>query len=248
MESVEDEGPPLRPSTLTIKAMKRTAGIHPTEIRTSISPSSAVELNTTCALANYATKAGIGKVELEEVNPHLRGGRVENHLGKATPVYPTEIRTSISPSSAVELNTTSALANYATEAVSTPGSEQESNVSNDPLTDPVPPPITLQDHRCVVYITNDDSSAGGGKLPNYLVTIIIRSCNNAGLRGYHSTYAWSQPTTVNYQTKSELIPISQNNVTQLSSTGRRENLSSLSITFLSIDSLIVPTTPVKDKV
>nr|CAD7573805.1 unnamed protein product [Timema californicum] len=27
---------------------------------------------------------GIGKVELEEVNPHLRGGRVENHLGKTT--------------------------------------------------------------------------------------------------------------------------------------------------------------------
>nr|CAD7428739.1 unnamed protein product [Timema monikensis] len=41
--------------------------------------------------------------------------RVENHLGKNTPVHPTEIRTSISPSSAVELNTTSALANYATE-------------------------------------------------------------------------------------------------------------------------------------
>nr|CAD7394602.1 unnamed protein product [Timema cristinae] len=55
-------------------------------------------------------------VELEEVNPHLRGGRVENHLGKTTPVHPTEIRTLISPSSAVELNTTSALANYATEA------------------------------------------------------------------------------------------------------------------------------------
>nr|CAD7426505.1 unnamed protein product [Timema monikensis] len=56
------------------------------------------------------------KVELEEVNPHLRGGRVENHLGKTTPVHPTEIRTLISPSSAVELNTTSALANYANEA------------------------------------------------------------------------------------------------------------------------------------
>nr|CAD7259022.1 unnamed protein product [Timema shepardi] len=53
----------------------------------------------------------------EEVNPHLRGGRVENHLGKTNPVHPTEIRTSISPFSAVELNTTSALANYATEAV-----------------------------------------------------------------------------------------------------------------------------------
>nr|CAD7430048.1 unnamed protein product [Timema monikensis] len=53
------------------------------------------------------------KVELEEVNPHLRGGRVENHLG-TPPVHPTEIQTSISLSSAVELNTTNALANYAT--------------------------------------------------------------------------------------------------------------------------------------
>nr|CAD7406251.1 unnamed protein product [Timema cristinae] len=36
---------------------------------------------------NYANGLGIGKVdvELEEVNPHLRGGRVENHLGKTTP-------------------------------------------------------------------------------------------------------------------------------------------------------------------
>nr|CAD7407352.1 unnamed protein product [Timema cristinae] len=58
---------------------------------------------------------GIRKVELEEVNPHLRGGRVENYLGKPPPVYPTEIQTFICPSSAVELNTTSALANYATE-------------------------------------------------------------------------------------------------------------------------------------
>nr|CAD7575106.1 unnamed protein product [Timema californicum] len=33
--------------------------VHPTEIRTSISPSSAVELNTTSALANYATEAGL---------------------------------------------------------------------------------------------------------------------------------------------------------------------------------------------
>nr|CAD7572337.1 unnamed protein product [Timema californicum] len=30
----------------------------------------------------------IGKVELEEVNPHLRGGRVENHLGKTTSSSP----------------------------------------------------------------------------------------------------------------------------------------------------------------
>nr|CAD7430364.1 unnamed protein product [Timema monikensis] len=41
---------------------------------------------------------------------------LEYAIGKTAPVHPTEIRISISPSSAVELNTTSALANYATEA------------------------------------------------------------------------------------------------------------------------------------
>nr|CAD7452117.1 unnamed protein product [Timema tahoe] len=50
-----------------------------------------------------------------------RSGEI-SHWGKIAvvkdrSVHPTEIRTSISPSSAVELNTTSALANYATEAV-----------------------------------------------------------------------------------------------------------------------------------
>nr|CAD7259587.1 unnamed protein product [Timema shepardi] len=74
--------------TVSTNEIEKPPPVHPTEIRTSISPSSAVELNTTSALANYATEA----------------------------VHPTEIRTSISPSSAVELNTTSALANYATEA------------------------------------------------------------------------------------------------------------------------------------
>nr|CAD7587763.1 unnamed protein product [Timema genevievae] len=46
--------------------------------------------------------------------------RFESRLGvlreKPPPVHPTKIRTSISPSSAVKLNTTSALANYAIEA------------------------------------------------------------------------------------------------------------------------------------
>nr|CAD7401695.1 unnamed protein product [Timema cristinae] len=31
---------------------------------------------------------GVVQVELKEVNPHLRGGRVENHLGKTTPSSP----------------------------------------------------------------------------------------------------------------------------------------------------------------
>nr|CAD7198815.1 unnamed protein product [Timema douglasi] len=39
--------------------------IHPTEIRASISPSSAVELNTTNALANYATEAGYSHNRLD---------------------------------------------------------------------------------------------------------------------------------------------------------------------------------------
>nr|CAD7430601.1 unnamed protein product [Timema monikensis] len=45
--------------------------VHPTEIRTSISPSSAVELNTTSALANYATEKFDKKCA-----QHLRKGRV----------------------------------------------------------------------------------------------------------------------------------------------------------------------------
>nr|CAD7453401.1 unnamed protein product [Timema tahoe] len=67
----------------------------------------------------------------KEVNPHLRGRRVENHLGKTTPVHPTEIRTSIFPSSAVELNTTSVLANYASEATQLNESNGEVQVSID---------------------------------------------------------------------------------------------------------------------
>nr|CAD7264955.1 unnamed protein product [Timema shepardi] len=55
-------------------------------------------------------------VELEELNPHLRGGRVENHLGKTTPSSPDRESNLDLPSSAVELNTTNALASYATEA------------------------------------------------------------------------------------------------------------------------------------
>ncbi|CAG2060281.1 unnamed protein product [Timema podura] len=48
---------------------------------------------------------------------------------KPPPVHPTEIRTSISPSSAVGLNTTSALANYATEAGSKAGKFSSITVS-----------------------------------------------------------------------------------------------------------------------
>nr|CAD7204300.1 unnamed protein product [Timema douglasi] len=83
-----------------------------------MSTASYYPLGLSALSTNYANGLGIWKLELKEVNPHFCGGRVENYLGNPLPPQFTrlEIRTSISPSSAVELNTTSALANYATEA------------------------------------------------------------------------------------------------------------------------------------
>nr|CAD7427713.1 unnamed protein product [Timema monikensis] len=47
------------------------------------------QLTKSRAFADNGT-IGIGKVELEEVNPHLPGGKVENHLGKTTPSSPDQ--------------------------------------------------------------------------------------------------------------------------------------------------------------
>nr|CAD7568885.1 unnamed protein product [Timema californicum] len=59
-----------------------------TTISAVVHPTPAPRKSTT-GLADPPKKSnGIGKVELEEVNPHLRGGRVENHLGKTTPSSP----------------------------------------------------------------------------------------------------------------------------------------------------------------
>nr|CAD7432095.1 unnamed protein product [Timema monikensis] len=52
------------------------------------SPTSYYPFELYALSTNYASELEIGKVELEEVNPHLRGGRVENHLGKTTPSSP----------------------------------------------------------------------------------------------------------------------------------------------------------------
>nr|CAD7452722.1 unnamed protein product [Timema tahoe] len=66
---------------------------------------------------NYANGLGIGKVEFRGGEPAFAWREIgKSFREKPPPVHPTEIRTSISPSSAVELNTTSALANYAPEA------------------------------------------------------------------------------------------------------------------------------------
>nr|CAD7442105.1 unnamed protein product [Timema bartmani] len=179
---------------------------------------SAGEASSKCDLTikcEYCISAlGIGKVELQEVNPHLCGAKVESHLGNTIPstpdrdskldllvlgslaqhetnalanytteavaelpnkgftsalsmkiglylqcgpytlekekpplVHPTEIRTSISPSPAVELNTTSALANYATEAAvgeTEPATRQQptEKTVEEPLTSGMAPRFT----------------------------------------------------------------------------------------------------------
>nr|CAD7400384.1 unnamed protein product [Timema cristinae] len=68
-------------------------------------------------LERLSMEARIGKVELEEVNLHLRGGRVENHLGKTTPSSPDrDSNLDLPVLSSRAQHETSALANYATEA------------------------------------------------------------------------------------------------------------------------------------
>nr|CAD7395783.1 unnamed protein product [Timema cristinae] len=83
------------------------------EVRISVGTASYYPFGLYALSTNYANGLGIGKVELEEVNLHLREGRVENHLGKTTPSSPDRDSNLDLP----VLNTTSALANYATQAV-----------------------------------------------------------------------------------------------------------------------------------
>nr|CAD7423380.1 unnamed protein product [Timema monikensis] len=58
-------------------ASKCTKGVEDNEVRKALKEDS-----------EERRSRGIGKVELEEVNLHLRGGRVENNLGKTTPSSP----------------------------------------------------------------------------------------------------------------------------------------------------------------
>nr|CAD7425135.1 unnamed protein product [Timema monikensis] len=59
---------------------RKTTPVHPVEIRTSSSPSSEVELNTTSALANYATEAGAWKNDKGEKNERLLLSVLPRHV------------------------------------------------------------------------------------------------------------------------------------------------------------------------
>nr|CAD7442576.1 unnamed protein product [Timema bartmani] len=102
---------PTTPQAILLRRLGAYINIS-TETHRVLLPVRVIRLST-----NYANGLGIGKVEFRGREPAfawMESGKPfrKNH----PPVHPTEIRTSISPSSAVELNTTSALANYATEA------------------------------------------------------------------------------------------------------------------------------------
>nr|CAD7259193.1 unnamed protein product [Timema shepardi] len=103
-------------------------------------------------------------------------------IEKPLPVHPTQIRTSISPSSAVKLNTTSALANYATEAgfkgisvvlsseqkdycqLSLGGSTEKLHLSLGLSRNCVKEPITAEVTRCPGMV---EARGSGNKLIRY---------------------------------------------------------------------------------
>ncbi|CAG2056064.1 unnamed protein product [Timema podura] len=58
----------------------------------------------------------LGRLNSEDVNPHLRGGRGESHLGKTTPSSPNrDYNLDLPVLGSLAQHETSALANYATE-------------------------------------------------------------------------------------------------------------------------------------
>nr|CAD7442726.1 unnamed protein product [Timema bartmani] len=59
----------------------------------------------------------LGRLNLEEVNPHLRGGKVKNHLGNTTPRSPDrDSNLNLPVLSSLAQHETSVLTNYATDA------------------------------------------------------------------------------------------------------------------------------------
>nr|CAD7402170.1 unnamed protein product [Timema cristinae] len=111
--------------------------------------SSAVDMDQTEEDAIVA--CGIGMAEFRGGEPAFAWRESGKPFRKKPPlVHPTEIRTSISPSSAVELNTTSTLANYATEVKSGRyDTKEDFSVVIQPLTEEVifPEKVTASGRR-----------------------------------------------------------------------------------------------------
>nr|CAD7571973.1 unnamed protein product [Timema californicum] len=109
---------------IEVRISEKPPPVHPTEIRTSISASSAVELKRLArsyavrrrTVSDYTFGSSVAFVLRgirQAQGSEFKFCRVQAQcqsiqFEKSPPVHPTEIRTSISPSSEVELNTTSA--------------------------------------------------------------------------------------------------------------------------------------------
>nr|CAD7402180.1 unnamed protein product [Timema poppensis] len=126
------------------------------------------------------------------------------HKEKPPSVHPTEIRTSISPSSAVELNMTSALANYATEAgeelVLTHtgrGVDQEGTLQVDIQVDGAVPIIQPKSSIYIAPYQEDYVQTG----PN---TLYASSTNALTVNGRQLPYSWNN--TVQYDTMQGTMP------------------------------------------
>nr|CAD7453543.1 unnamed protein product [Timema tahoe] len=76
-------------------------------------------LDRSCENISLASRTGLesGRLNIDEVNSHLRGGRVENHLGKTTSSLPErDSNLDLPVVGILALHETSALANCAIEA------------------------------------------------------------------------------------------------------------------------------------
>nr|CAD7263183.1 unnamed protein product [Timema shepardi] len=112
---LEDAAPP--PPEETSGAARRASGAVSSQPRPSVSLPPAPSNNDLLQDLDEDKLTELKEVEFRGSEPTLMWRESEKPFRKhPPPVHPTEIRTSICPFSAVELNTTSALANSATEA------------------------------------------------------------------------------------------------------------------------------------
>ncbi|CAG2053364.1 unnamed protein product [Timema podura] len=104
-------GPRARRSNMHFSSSGGLSSLSPSS-RDSVDPIAEL-LSQLSGVRRSAAGQGSTPSQLQQLQMQLQ---LERQQEKPPPVHPTEIRTSISPSSAVELNTTGALANYAIEA------------------------------------------------------------------------------------------------------------------------------------
>nr|CAD7397720.1 unnamed protein product [Timema cristinae] len=180
--------------------------------------------DTLSPTASEGSTTGIGKVELEEVNPHLRGGRVENHLGKTTPSSPDR-------DSNLDLPVLSSRAQHDKRVSQLRHRGGQCNLASSLYTLPLRDlHVPLEVNHTIIYYSNSPSvpeHANGLRVENNLARTTIRTSNrdsNPDLPVIGSPVSCDSDS-------SELSN------TELSPAERLENLKSLSVSISSKDSV-----------